>query len=55
MAKKTSKNTKKPPRRANPYMAWLKKNRASIKKKYPSFSGVEIAKKAGELYRQQKK
>lgn len=40
--------------RRNPYMVFLKKNRAQIVREHPNASPVQIAKIAGRLYRAQK-
>lgn len=48
---KKSKDDGKPKRSLSAYMLWLNENREQIKKDFPSLSFTDIAKKAGELWK----
>ena len=48
--KKKDPNAPKKPLTA--YMVWLQENRAAIKDKYPGISLTDIAKKAGEMWKE---
>lgn len=49
-AKKKDPDAPKKPLTA--YMVWLQENRATIKDKHPGISLIDIAKKAGEMWKE---
>ena len=49
-AKKKDPNAPKKPLTA--YMVWLQENRSAIKEKFPGISPTDIAKKAGEMWKE---